>query len=50
MNTYWFSLEAYTTPLDEEEGEEIDEYIIFRDVSYKYIKKKMICCSFILKG
>jgi len=26
------SLEAYTTPLDEEEGEEIDEYIIFRDI------------------
>eukprot|EP00088_Acartia_fossae_P059404 TRINITY_DN7049_c0_g1_i12.p1 TRINITY_DN7049_c0_g1~~TRINITY_DN7049_c0_g1_i12.p1 ORF type:complete len:452 (-),score=157.33 TRINITY_DN7049_c0_g1_i12:228-1382(-) len=26
------SLEAYTTPLDEEEGELIDEYLIFRDV------------------
>ena len=35
LNEYWFSLEAYTTPLDEEEGEEIDEYIIFRDVSIK---------------
>jgi len=26
------SLEAYTTPLDEEEGEQIDEYMIFRDI------------------